>query len=87
MGIFDVKTAVVINNRRGSDEEYDEVAPEFCACCGHEIIWDDEEYCPFCGEKLEKELRPRKVAKAGSSGGGAFFLVCLIVIAILFLTR
>ena len=87
MGIFDVKTAVVINRGRGCDEEYEEVNPEFCGSCGHEIIWDDEEYCPFCGEKLEKELRPVKGSKAGSSGGGAFFLVFLTVIVIWLLLK
>ena len=88
MGIFDVKTAVVINRKRYSyDVEYEEVAPEFCDSCGHEIIWDDEKYCPFCGEKLEKELRPVKITKASSYGGGVIFLIILVMIVIMFLSR
>ena len=44
MGFFDVKTAVVINSGRSDDEEYEEVTPEFCDCCGHEIIPAASEY-------------------------------------------
>ena len=63
------------------------IRQDFCPACGHEIIWDDEEYCPFCGEKLEKELRPVKITKASSYGGGVIFLIILVMIVIMFLSR
>lgn len=39
-----IRTAVVINGwANGEKPDFEEVRPDFCPACGHEVI-DDEEY-------------------------------------------
>ena len=38
-----IRTAIVINSRaNGEEPDFEEVQPDFCPACGHEVI-DDEE--------------------------------------------
>ena len=83
-----VRTAIVINSRcNGEEPEFEEVRPDFCPACGHEII-DDDDYCPFCGEELGSLCR---VKKPESDGTGLvsfiIFLAVLGFIAYMFLAR
>ena len=81
------KTVIRINsvaNKRAT-EEYEEVNPEICDVCGHELFEDDD-FCPHCGADIEKELRPKKQAKS-SSGGGIIFIILVAIIVIWLLAK
>ena len=81
------KTVIRINsvaNKRVT-EEYEEVNPEICDVCGHELFEDDD-FCPHCGADIEKELRPKKQAKS-SSGGGIILLIVIVFIVIWLLAK
>ena len=66
-------------------EEYELVSPEFCDACGHEILDEREEYCPFCGETLKKVKKP--VRKQAGGGGGAVLLLIIAAAVIWLLIR
>ena len=53
-----IRTAIVINSRaNGGEPEYEEIRPDFCPACGHEVI-DDEEYLLLLIFELRKMIMP-----------------------------
>ena len=85
-----MKTVIRINSRCSGPgkgpEDYVLVNPEFCEVCGHEIPDDDQEYCDWCGEPVEKVRRPAGKSGTGS-GGGWLFLGFVLVIVIWLLVK
>ena len=84
-----IRTAIVINSRaNGEEPDFEEIRPDFCPACGHEVI-DDEEYCQFCGEELGSLCRVKETRKSFTSGYGGIPILILvaIIIAYMFLSR
>jgi len=82
------KTVIRINSvaNKKSTEEYEEVNPEICDVCGHELFEDDD-FCPHCGADIEKELRPKKQAKTSTGGGGIILIILVAIIVIWLLAK
>lgn len=84
-----IRTAIVINNRaNGEESDFEEVRPDFCPACGHEVI-DDEEYCQFCGEELGSLCRVMNKRASMTSGYGGIPILIRVaaIIAYMFLSR
>ena len=64
--------------------EYEEVSPDICDVCGHEVFEEDG-CCLYCGEPVQKIRRPKKQAE--KQKGGTAVLVILIIVVIWFLIK
>ena len=84
-----IRTAIVINRRaNGGEPEYEEIRPDFCPPCGHEVI-DDEEYCQFCGEELGSlcMVKEKRNSMTTDYGGIPIIILVAVIIAYMFLSR